>query len=90
MYNFAQCVGCGYRWEIAGKYPNYQAKCVSCKAVRVEVIDYDGEECYPWGGEFDKNDFPMLDGKYYLPGVRSCNHRDCVNVNHVVSFLVDI
>lgn len=86
MYNFAQCVQCGARWEIPGKHPNFKARCESCRAVRVERIDYDGEECIPWGGDFDRNDNPMLDGEYYLRGYRTCFHRDCVRVSHIIAF----
>lgn len=86
MYNFAQCNQCGARWEIPGKHPNFKARCDSCKATRVEQIEYDGEICIPWGGEFDKDDNPMLDWDFYLPGYRICLHRDCVRVSHVVPF----
>jgi hypothetical protein len=86
VYNFAQCVQCGARWEIPGKHPNFKARCESCRAVRVERIDYDGEECIPWGGDFDRNDNPMLDGEYYLRGYRTCFHRDCVRVSHIIAF----
>lgn len=77
---------CGLRWEIPGKKPNLKARCESCRAVRVEQIDYDGSICIPWGGDFDLDDKPMLHGDYYLPGYRTCNHRDCVNIEHIIAF----
>lgn len=77
---------CGARWEIPGKKPNLKARCESCRAVRVETIEYESGICIPWGGDFDLNDHPMLNGEYYLPGYRICDHRDCVNIQHVIPF----
>jgi hypothetical protein len=84
VFSFAQCVRCGFRWEIAAKRNNMQAKCESCKTARRTEIYYDGEPCFPWQGEFDQDDNPILDGVLYLAGARLCQHRDCCNVNHVV------
>ena len=84
MYFFAQCYRCGFRWEIKAKRNNLRAKCDSCKTIRKERIDYDGEPCLAWQGEFDLEDNPMLDGELYMRGHRLCQHKDCCNVNHIV------
>ena len=84
MYQFAQCVRCGFRWEITAKRNNLYAKCESCKTRKRERIEYDGESCLAWQGEFDRENNPMMDGVLYLPGARLCQHRDCCNVNHIV------
>lgn len=86
MYVYALCVRCGYQWEIAAKRNNLNAKCDSCKATRKEKITYGDEVCFPWSGDFDQDDRPMLKGELYLPGYRLCKHRDCTNVNHIVPF----
>lgn len=86
MYVFAQCVRCGFRWEIFAKKNNLTAKCESCKANRKEKIVYNGDICFPWLGDFDREDRPMLNDELYLPGLRLCKHRDCINVNHIVPF----
>lgn len=83
MFFYAECPRCGIRQEIAGKR-NKQIRCDSCKATRQERITYGSEECLAWGGEFDKNDNPILDQHLYLPGYRLCGHRDCVRIDHIV------
>jgi hypothetical protein len=42
----------------------------------------------PWRGDFDLEDNPMVNGHLLLPGVRLCEHRDCVNPHHIE--LVDV
>lgn len=86
VYVYAQCSRCGWQWEIDGKRNNLKAKCDSCKAKRQERITYGDDVCLPWGGDFDADDNPMEKGLPYLPGYRLCNHRDCVNVNHIAAW----
>jgi hypothetical protein len=86
VYQFAQCVRCGYRWEITAKRNNLLAKCASCKTIKRERIEYDDETCLAWQGDFDREDNPIMNGVLYLPGFRICQHRDCCNVNHIVPF----
>lgn len=42
-----------------------------------------GEVCLAWRGDFDENDNPVHNGKLFMPGVRSCGHRDCINPDHI-------
>lgn len=40
--------------------------------------------CISHQGRYDDNDNPLTDsGELFMPGVRSCGHRDCVNKNHL-------
>jgi hypothetical protein len=39
--------------------------------------------CEAWQGDFDDNDNPLLNGLLFMPGTRTCGHRDCINVAHV-------
>jgi hypothetical protein len=48
------------------------------------VIRYSKNDvCLAWRGDFDENDNPMHDGKLFMPGVRECGHRDCINPEHI-------
>lgn len=60
--------------------------CESCRASRRNRITYlDGSTCLPWHGSFDDFDNPLDDqGVLFMPGVRSCNHKDCCEPSHVV------
>lgn len=40
--------------------------------------------CKSWTGDYDDQDNPIKNGKLYLPGVRICGFRDCVNVIHII------
>lgn len=85
-YVYAECGRCGFRWEIAGKSVKLGQRCESCKAVATKNVQYSDKTCIAWDGDFDDNDRPMQDGKYFLPGVRLCKHRDCVNLEHIAPF----
>ncbi len=48
------------------------------------VIRYGkGEVCLAWRGDFDEADNPIHNGKLFMPGVRNCGHRDCINPEHI-------
>ncbi len=50
-----------------------------------QIVKYpNGDYCMSWLGEYDEEDHPMLRGKLYRPGARTCNHRDCVRPSHWV------
>lgn len=51
----------------------------------IKQIRYGKDYCTPWHGDFDGNDNPMKNGRLYKPGKRTCGHRDCVNVRHIVA-----
>lgn len=41
--------------------------------------------CWPHKGNFDDNDNPLDEAfKEFMPGARTCNHRDCVRPDHVI------
>lgn len=62
------------------------ARCSDCRVRRMNEINYNGTICRPWRGEVDE-DLNPIDGqlRLYLPGIRTCGHRDCVNKEHVIS-----
>ena len=41
-----------------------------------------GKPCKPWGGEFDRDENPLVDGELFMPGERICGHKDCVELEH--------
>ena len=58
---------------------------------RSRELKYDGEICRPWSGELDENLNPIgKDLRLYLPGERTCGHRDCVSKNHIIPFKQDL
>jgi hypothetical protein len=64
----------------------YDGLCSDCRNGRATEIKYNGEPCRPWRGEVDE-DWNPIDQKLrlYLPGVRTCGHKDCVNKQHVIA-----
>ena len=59
--------------------------CKDCRVKPAKSIGYGlAKSCLPWSGEFDPEDNPMLNGVLYLPGKRVCNHRDCVEISHII------
>ena len=63
----------------------YDGKCADCRNGRATELKYNGQVCRPWRGEVDE-DFNPIDHKLrlYLPGVRICGHKDCVNKEHII------
>lgn len=63
----------------------YDGMCSDCRSGRANEIKYEGMVCRPWRGEVDE-DFNPIDAKLklYLPGLRTCGHKDCVNKEHIV------
>jgi hypothetical protein len=79
----ATCLICNETWSIHEGRENKQIYCRSCRA-HESAIDYGHDDpCIPWRGGFDENDNPIKAGQLYLPGVRICNHRDCVQDSHI-------
>jgi hypothetical protein len=62
----------------------YDGLCSDCRVGPANEIKYNGTICRPWRGEVDE-DLNPIDGKLrlYLPGVRTCGHKDCVNKEHI-------
>ena len=79
------CVRCGMSWFVTqNKRKKTDVKCESCRMRPALSIKYGLDTCIPWRGEFDLEDNPVADGVLFLPGVRSCKHKDCVNGAHIV------
>ena len=89
------CTRCGATdsSEAAEKYFHRTGKafCDACRAVKRYKLRYGGLVCWPWHGYYDDEDNPLTDDfKPYLPGVRICHHRDCVNPEHVEGAVVGV
>jgi hypothetical protein len=61
-------------------------RCSDCRTQHLYEIRYNDIVCRPWRGEVDE-DLNPIDGqlRLYLPGIRTCGHRDCVNKDHIIS-----
>jgi hypothetical protein len=64
----------------------YDGRCSDCRSNKARELKYNGTVCRPWWGEVDE-DFNPIDRnlKLYLPGIRTCGHKDCVNKDHIVA-----
>jgi len=60
-------------------------RCSDCRVKQLNEIKYNGIICRPWRGEVDE-EFNPIDRnlKLYLPGIRTCGHRDCVTKDHII------
>lgn len=67
----------------------YDGKCADCRNGKANEIKYGDIVCRPWRGEVDE-DLNPIDSKLrlYLPGVRTCGHKDCVTKDHVIPSVV--
>lgn len=74
------CLICGFLLEERRR--RNDDLCNSCRMRPAKSIKYNDDVCIPWHGEFDYNDNPVVSGMLFMPGVRVCGHRDCVNPNH--------
>ena len=61
-------------------------RCSDCRTQHLYEIRYNDIVCRPWRGEVDE-DLNPIDGqlRLYLPGVRTCGHRDCVTKDHIIT-----
>lgn len=59
--------------------------CRSCVLKPAKTVQTAFGRCIPWKGDFTAQDEPLnKDGSKFLPGVRACKNRDCVNREHLV------
>ena len=79
------CKRCGFGWIPKPNRRKEPDLCESCRArpALTVVFGHSGDRCLPHRGAFDREDNPMRDGELFLPGARLCNHRDCINPNHI-------
>ena len=85
--NEVECRRCGWKWVVSpDKKHDKSLLCKSCRVKPAKVIQYGGLRCEPWLGRVNDDLDPIDDtGALFLPGLRTCGHRDCVNVKHIVS-----
>lgn len=80
----ATCLICQTDWELNESRENSHLYCQMCRKKSERKIDYGhADPCIPWNGDFDEYDNPMKNGQFYLPGPRSCGHKDCVQKAHI-------
>jgi hypothetical protein len=79
------CRRCGMRWESSTQRKTDTPFCASCRAKRHKIVRYGERVCIPHHGEYDEEDNPMESGILVLPGIRICGHKDCVNIDHVIT-----
>ena len=77
------CDRCGQEMDAMAYYKRLQrgtanGQCSDCNAKPSKEIKYNKEKCRPWIGEVDDDFNP------YLPGIRKCEHKDCVNPKHII------
>jgi hypothetical protein len=61
-------------------------RCSDCRVKQLNEIKYNGIICRPWRGEVDEDLNPIdRNLRLYLPGVRTCGHRDCVTKDHIIT-----
>ncbi len=79
------CNRCGYAWVVAPqKRERTDLFCVSCRARPAKVVQYGNLKCIPHKGDFAEDGItPLSGGDEVLPGIRICNHADCVNPKHI-------
>ena len=79
------CNRCGYSWVVSpDKRGQTDLFCASCRAKPAKIVQYGSLKCVPHKGEFDADGItPLSGGVEVLPGVRICNHSDCVNPKHI-------
>ena len=69
----------------------FDGRCQDCRGHRSTEVKYDGEPCRPWRGEVDEYFNPIDKNlKLYLPGFRTCLHKDCVNKEHIITAPSDL
>jgi len=85
--NRVECRRCGFKWNVAASKKNDKdLLCRSCRQGKQKVIQYGDLRCEPHLGKVNDDLDPLDDnGELFMPGVRLCGHRDCVNSKHVSS-----
>ena len=70
----------------------YNGLCSDCRITKPQYqIKYDGNICQPWRGRVDEEFNPIDEQlRLYLPGLRTCGHKDCVNRSHVIKSPTDL
>lgn len=80
------CERCGYEWQLSTKTVERRGAselCADCTRKPTKIVSHNGLTCYPWQGEFDLElNAPLLNGKPYMVGPRSCGNADCMNTRH--------
>jgi len=67
---------------------NPDKNCSDCRMKPSKAIRSELGMCRPWTGAVDE-DLNPIDNKLrlYLPGIRLCGFKDCVNSSHIISTL---
>lgn len=83
--NQVACRRCGFVWTVnAEKRGRRDLLCQSCRVKPAKSIQYGKLRCIPHQGDLDADLNPVdSEGNLILPGLRSCEHKDCVNPQHI-------
>ena len=90
------CVQCGQE-IVASTWSKRKSRgherwdyCRDCTATPVRAVTINHPvlgsiTCYPFSGDLDDDWNPVdAEGEPYLPGVRMCGNKDCVNRHHII------
>jgi hypothetical protein len=81
---YCLCERCGLKYSVTSRRVKNVDFCSSCRATPLKQVTYGNNGyCIPWHGDFDEWENPVLNGRLYKAGVRSCGHRDCVRDVHI-------
>lgn len=63
----------------------YDKRCSDCRMKPSRKINYEDDYCMPHKGELDAEFNPIDNkGRPYLPGLRTCGHKDCIRKTHII------
>lgn len=82
-----KCLRCGIELSelMIKKRKDKTPVCSDCLMKPTYAIKYNNEVCRPWRGEVDEDLNPLDEqGNLYVPGIRICGHKDCVNRSHII------
>lgn len=79
------CARCGIDRDLLPKRSGRKDYCRGCRIKVEHIIRYGKDVCMAWRGDFDQYDNPVHNGALFLPGIRTCGHRDCINPEHITN-----
>ena len=77
------CARCGIDRDLPIKKQTGKEFCKGCRVKVEHVVRYAEGVCLAWRGDFDAEDNPIHNGNMFLPGERTCGHKDCINPEHI-------
>lgn len=78
------CNRCGFAWWVGDQQRVRSEYCADCRMKSAKTIRSEFGPCLPWHGAFDEFDRPIKGNALFAPGLRLCDHSDCVEPTHIV------